>query len=130
MGGGISGRPGLHHDVHDAHALSFRQHHERIEIERDKPFAERVGHPPEADKRFLQRGDVGGVFAAMKSTGCDGELREAGQAIRLLGGEVEAVHDYHVPLTDVTQRLVVVRKVKPTPGKYPRPFRKISAAPL
>ena len=64
MGGGISGRPGLHHDVHDAHALSFRQHHERIEIERDKPFAERVGHPPEADKRFLQRGDVGGLFAA------------------------------------------------------------------
>lgn len=73
---------------------------------------------------------VGGVFAAMKSTGCDGELREAGQAICLLGGEVEAVHDYRVPLTDVTQRLVVVRKVKPTPGKYPRPFRKISAAPL
>ena len=43
---------------------SFRQHHERIEIERDQPLAERMGHPPKADKRFLQRGYVGGLFAA------------------------------------------------------------------
>ena len=64
MLGGISGRPGLHHDVHDAYPLSFRQHHERIEIERDQPLAERMGHPPKADKRFLQRGYVGGLFAA------------------------------------------------------------------
>lgn len=73
---------------------------------------------------------VGGVFAAMKSTGCDDELREASRGIALLGGEIEAVRDYSIPLTDMTQRLVIIRKVKPTPGKYPRPFRKIIAAPL
>ena len=28
------------------------------------PLAERMGHPPKADKRFLQRGYVGGLFAA------------------------------------------------------------------
>lgn len=73
---------------------------------------------------------IGGVFAAMKSTGCEEELREAQQGITLLGGEIEAVQDYRVPLTDMTQRLVLVRKVQETPGKYPRAFRKISASPL
>ncbi|MGE4548228.1 MAG: 16S rRNA (guanine(527)-N(7))-methyltransferase RsmG [Intestinibacillus sp.] len=73
---------------------------------------------------------VGGLFAAMKSTNCDEELREAVRGISLLGGEVEAVHDYPIPLTDTTQRLVMIRKVRPTPGKYPRPFGRISAAPL
>lgn len=73
---------------------------------------------------------VGGVFAAMKSTNCDDELQEAAQGISLLGGEIEAVRDYPIPLTDTTQRLVIIRKVKPTPGKYPRPFRKITATPL
>lgn len=73
---------------------------------------------------------VGGVFAAMKSTSCDEELRAAEKGIRLLGGEIEAVRDYAVPLTDMKQRLVVIRKARRTPPRYPRAFRRISAEPL
>lgn len=72
----------------------------------------------------------GGVFAAMKSTSCDEELREAEKGIRLLGGEIEAVRDYAVPLTDMKQRLVIIRKTRSTPPRYPRAFRRISAEPL
>lgn len=72
----------------------------------------------------------GGVFIAMKSKDTDEELERAKKAIRLLGGEIEKVVDYTIPNTDITHRLVVIRKKNHTPKQYPRPFRKISASPL
>ncbi|MGN1029967.1 MAG: 16S rRNA (guanine(527)-N(7))-methyltransferase RsmG, partial [Butyricicoccaceae bacterium] len=73
---------------------------------------------------------VGGVFIAMKSRDTDEEIAQAERAIHLLGGKIEQIEDYTIPMTDITHRMVVIRKNKPTPAKYPRPFRKISAAPL
>lgn len=72
----------------------------------------------------------GGVFIAMKSKDTDEELERAKKAIRLLGGEIEKIIDYTIPHTEITHRLVVIRKKNHTPKQYPRPFRKISASPL
>ena len=58
------------------------------------------------------------------------ELERAKKAIRLLGGEIEKIIDYTIPHTEITHRLVVIRKKNHTPKQYPRPFRKISASPL
>ena len=73
---------------------------------------------------------VGGVFLAMKSTDCEEELAEAKNAIKLLGGKTERVVDYTIPTTDVVHRLVVIRKLSPTPAKYPRRFAQIKKQPL
>lgn len=73
---------------------------------------------------------VGGYFIAMKSTECDEELSAAGHAIRLLGGELQPSIDYHIPGTEITHRLVVVKKVRSTPKGFPRRFAKIQKAPL
>lgn len=72
----------------------------------------------------------GGAFVAMKSKDTDEELERAKKAIRLLGGEIEKIIDYTIPHTEITHRLVVIRKKNHTPKQYPRPFRKISASPL
>lgn len=72
----------------------------------------------------------GGAFIAMKSKDTDEELERAKKAIRLLGGEIEKIIDYTIPHTEITHRLVVIRKKNHTPKQYPRPFRKISAFPL
>lgn len=72
----------------------------------------------------------GGAFIAMKSKDTDEELERAKKAIRLLGGEIEQIIDYTIPHTEITHRLVVIRKKNHTPKQYPRPFRKISASPL
>ena len=72
----------------------------------------------------------GGAFIAMKSKDTDEELERAKKAIRLLGGEIEKIIDYMIPHTEITHRLVVIRKKNHTPKQYPRPFRKISASPL
>lgn len=73
---------------------------------------------------------VGGVFAAMKGADSEDEINEAKNAIKLLGGKIEAVEDYKVPGTDVIHRLVIVRKVAATPGEYPRKYAKIKKSPL
>lgn len=72
----------------------------------------------------------GGCFIAMKSVDSDTEVEAARHAIKVLGGELEKIVDYPIPGTDITHRLVVIRKKKHTPQQYPRPFRKISAQAL
>ena len=73
---------------------------------------------------------VGGVFLAMKSSHSQEETEQAAKAISLLGGKLEDVTDYSIPTTDVTHRLLVIRKLSPTPKKYPRRFAQIKKQPL
>ena len=72
----------------------------------------------------------GGRFLAMKSVDSDGELASAKTAIAVLGGAVSEVRDYQIPGTEVRHRLIVVKKMKKTPEKYPRMFAKIKKNPL
>ena len=73
---------------------------------------------------------VGGRFLAMKAVDSDEEIRAAKSAIAQLGGKVEDIRDYTIPGTDITHRVVVIGKVKPTPDAFPRAFAKIKKAPL
>ncbi len=73
---------------------------------------------------------VGGQFLAMKALDSDEEIRSAKSAIAQLGGKVEEIRDYTIPGTDIVHRVVVIRKVKPTPAAFPRAFAKIKKAPL
>lgn len=73
---------------------------------------------------------TGGHFLAMKSVDCDEELRSAAKAIETLGGRLAGCQDYTIPGTEVTHRVVVIEKSKPSPAKYPRAFAKIKKNPL
>ena len=73
---------------------------------------------------------VGGCFLAMKSVDSDAELDSAKHALELLGGQVETLRDYQIPGTNVYHRLVVIKKFRKTPEKYPRAFAKIKKNPL
>jgi 16S rRNA (guanine527-N7)-methyltransferase len=73
---------------------------------------------------------IGGAFLAMKSTGCDEELKSAEHAIALLGGSVRQIRDYQIPGTEIRHRIIEIRKISPTPEKYPRSFAKIKKSPL
>ena len=72
----------------------------------------------------------GGVFIAMKGPDCADELNAAKRAIKLLGGEVEAVKKYLVPGTDATHSAIIIRKTADTPAKYPRRWAQIKKQPL
>ncbi|MGN0817466.1 MAG: 16S rRNA (guanine(527)-N(7))-methyltransferase RsmG [Candidatus Coproplasma sp.] len=61
---------------------------------------------------------VGGRFIAYKGD-ADEELKEAEKAIKVLGGELECVEKYSI-LGGDKRTLIIVKKIKPTPEKYPR----------
>ena len=72
---------------------------------------------------------VGGAVLALKGSMAREELEEAKSAISKLGLQVEAVKDFTVDAGTV-HTVIVLRKVKPTPAKYPRRYAKIKQAPL
>lgn len=73
---------------------------------------------------------VGGRFLAMKGTDCERELDAALPAIQILGGAVDGNFDYQIPHTNVTHRVILIRKTAPTPEKYPRRWSKIQKSAL
>ncbi len=73
---------------------------------------------------------VGGAFLALKGPGAADELTEAERALRTLGGSVEEVFDYALPGEPLQHKIVVIRKVAPTPKQYPRRYAQIKKSPL
>ena len=71
---------------------------------------------------------VGGAVLALKGAAAEEELQEAANAIRKLGLKPEKVLEF--PIEDTHHRLVVLRKIAPTPKQYPRRYAKIKQSPL
>lgn len=61
-----------------------------------------------------------GCFVSYKSAESDEELKEAKNAIFLLGGKVGEIKKYRVPGSDMGRSLIKINKVRNTPKSYPR----------
>ena len=72
---------------------------------------------------------TGGVFIAYKGE-AEEEIREAKKAVSVLGGKIESVNGFELPENYGKRTLVVIRKEKSTPAKYPRGNGKERKAPL
>ena len=72
----------------------------------------------------------GGCFISYKSGSVDQELIQAEKAVKILGGQREEVVRFSLADTDMDRSFVVIRKVKPTPKKYPRKAGLPSKEPL
>ena len=73
---------------------------------------------------------MNGQFISYKSGNIDRELKEAERAIKILGGQKKEVIRFQLPDSDIDRSLVVIDKVKATPGKYPRKAGMPSKEPL
>ena len=71
---------------------------------------------------------VGGKVLAMKGTAAAEELSEAENAIKKLGLKLEKVEEF--PADGTAHTVIVLKKVSPTPPKYPRRYAKIKQDPL
>lgn len=63
---------------------------------------------------------LNGYFISYKSEKLKEELSAGERAIKILGGEIEEQREYLLPGTDIKRSLLLIRKVKDTPKKYPR----------
>lgn len=71
---------------------------------------------------------VGGAVLAMKGAAAEEELAEAASAMKKLGLKLERVLEF--PIEDTHHRVLVLRKIAPTPKQYPRRYAKIKQSPL
>ncbi len=95
----------------------------------DVACARAVAHLRELSEYCLPFVKAGGVFVALKSIGLEQELEEAKAALDILGGKVEKISRFTLP--DGAERAIaVIRKIRPTPKKFPRPYGKIKKNPL
>ena len=72
---------------------------------------------------------IGGVFLAMKSHS-EEEEQDAAKAISLLGGTIEKSDTFKLPGTDMERTIIVVRKIRPTPARFPRKAGTPSKTPI
>lgn len=73
---------------------------------------------------------VGGILAALKGPEIAEEVISAKKALDILGGEVLDIVDVKIPFTDLSHKLIFIKKIKNTPENYPRKAGKISKSPL
>lgn len=72
---------------------------------------------------------VGGHFVAMKGSSAE-EVSQSKKALELLGGQIEEVKEFVIPGTDISRSIIVVKKLRQTPPKYPRKAGKPTKEPL
>lgn len=65
---------------------------------------------------------VGGLFVALKAVDSADEIQEAKKAIEILGGRLEKCMSFELPYNYGTRVLIIIKKIKNTPLKYPRKF--------
>lgn len=70
-----------------------------------------------------------GLFIAMKGSNVD-EINNSKNALKILGGEIIEVKEFSLPNSDYKRNIILVRKLKNTPPKYPRKAGKPSKMPL
>ena len=72
----------------------------------------------------------GGHFLALKGPLAESELSDAKRAIHILGGEILPTFSVPIPKTDLNHKIVIIKKVRQTPIKYPRKAGIVTKNPL
>ncbi len=63
---------------------------------------------------------TGGFFISYKSGTVQEEVEQAEKAVKILGGKIQDIHYFQLPDSEIQRSLVVIEKIKATPGRYPR----------
>lgn len=72
----------------------------------------------------------GGSFLALKGPAAEEEIHLARRAVTILGGAESEVFNTPVPGTDLEHKIIIIKKVRHTPIKFPRKPGLISKSPI
>lgn len=64
--------------------------------------------------------EINGFFIPYKTEKSEEEISAARRAIEILGGEIEKIRHLQLPNTEIKRSLLIIKKTKETPLKYPR----------
>jgi 16S rRNA (guanine527-N7)-methyltransferase len=63
---------------------------------------------------------IEGKCICMKGSTVKEEIDQSQKAIAILGGKIEEIEAFQLPESDIDRHIVLLRKIKQTPAKYPR----------
>lgn len=95
----------------------------------DAAAARAVASTPVLLEYCLPLVKTGGIFIAMKG-GNDGDVEACGKALDILGGKMEETRFFTLACSEMKRSIIVVRKLRQTPTKYPRKAGKPLKEPL
>ena len=104
----------IHSRVEDAG--KNKKYRERFDI----ATARAVANLATLSEYMLPLVKVGGKSICMKGSEVSEELQNSKKAISILGGEIENIDNFQLPKSDMMRNIVIIKKVKNTPNKYPR----------
>lgn len=73
---------------------------------------------------------VGGKIICMKGPDIEEELKQALPAIDLLGGKFEKCDNFYLSNSNISRNIIIIKKIKETPKKYPRKAGTPAKTPL
>lgn len=73
---------------------------------------------------------LNGIFLCLKGPKYKEEIKEGKGAILKLGGSLEAVESVKLPFSDITHYILMIKKIRHTPTKYPRKPGKPTKSPM
>lgn len=73
---------------------------------------------------------AGGYFICQKGPSYKDELEEGRRAMEILGGELDKTEEHLLPFSDIKHYIILIKKVRNTPTKYPRKPGKPSSNPI
>lgn len=115
-------------------AIHSRAEDEAIKSEKrekyDVAVSRAVANLPVLLEYLLPFIKLNGVCICMKGANIEEEVKSSKKALKELGGEIEAIHNFKLPRTDATRNIIIVRKIANTPKKYPRKAGTASKNPI
>jgi 16S rRNA (guanine527-N7)-methyltransferase len=95
----------------------------------DLVTARALGSMPLILEMALPMMKINGIFVAFKSAKYKDEIKQSGQAMKLLGGKLKHVYESELPHDHGFRSYVVIEKTKHTQG-FPRQFAQMIKKPL
>jgi 16S rRNA (guanine527-N7)-methyltransferase len=105
----------MYHDRAEtfAHKPEFRQQFDLV-------MARAVARLSVLSELCLPLVKKGGHFLGMKGANLPGEVRDGEKAVQLLGGKIQDIYSFSLPIEESERNIVIIEKVKETPKKFPR----------
>lgn len=73
---------------------------------------------------------IGGKCICMKGSNAKEEIENSKNAINILGGKLEKIEELELPDSNIKRTIIVIKKEKNTPAKYPRKAGTPSKMPI
>ena len=73
---------------------------------------------------------IGGYCICMKGSNVLNEIENAQKALDILGGTIEKIDKFCLPESDIIRNVILIKKIRNTPNKYPRKAGAPSREPI